>query len=74
MDQVLRGLTYAYNYIDDLLKTFQQLMGIPHCIGTEADRQYAFLCGLQEVKQSNKKDAYPLPRVDDALDTLSRCQ
>ena len=46
-------------------------MGITHCLSKEKDRSTRFCVDYRKVNSVTRKEAYPLPRVDDTLDTLA---
>ena len=49
-------------------------MGIPCGISTEKDGSLRFCIDYRKVNAVTRKDAYPLPRVDNSLDTLASCK
>ena len=46
-------------------------MGFTSCTGTKKDNTLCFCVDYRKVNELTKKDAYPLPRVDDTSETLS---
>ena len=45
-------------------------MGFTSCTGTKKDNTLCFRVDYRKVNELTKKDAYPLPRVDDTLETF----
>ena len=46
-------------------------MVLPDSTGQEKDGTTRFCVDYRKVNEVTRKDAYPLPRVDDTLDTLA---
>jgi len=49
-------------------------MGIPNSVGQKKDGSLRFCVDYQNLNKITKKDSYPLPRVDDLLDSLADAQ
>ena len=49
-------------------------MVLPYCIGQEKDGTTRFCVDFRKVNDLTKKDAHPLPRIDDTLDALGGAQ
>jgi hypothetical protein len=43
----------------------------PNSAGKEKDNSTRFCVDFRKVNEITKKDAYPIPRIDDTFDTLS---
>ena len=49
-------------------------MGIPNSVGQKKDGSLRFCVDYRNLNKITKKDSYPLPRVDDLLDSLADAQ
>ena len=46
-------------------------LGVADCIGTEKDGLTRFCVDYRKVNYLTRKDAYPIPKIDETLDTLA---
>ena len=46
-------------------------MGLSACGGTKKEWEMENLCGLQRINKATQKDHFPLPFIDQVLDTLA---
>ena len=49
-------------------------MGIPNCVVRKKDGSARFCVDYRKLNSITHKDTYPLPRIDDTLDTLGESQ
>ena len=47
-------------------------MVLAGCIGAEKRWHQSFYVDYRKINSVTRKDAYPLPRINDVLDTLAR--